>query len=250
MHNLLKLTLARAKEIIEKYDVSELPTVDVVMLSCRPTLINRIADNINNQVVKINKIIIVTDGYGTAEETLLRKRLTNFNSLEIFRGEEVAETLGGRNNFAVAQTTAEYIAIMDDDDIYMPNYLKSMLGYLKDTGIEASVVSKNNPVARDESTGNVGFIHVPYRSDKSYIGAGGSFVFHRKVFDLIGGFEECRIGYDSIFLHAAKRLGVNIIVADPFNFIVTRGRPEGNTWNARLRSGIKANNIDVNDLLL
>ncbi len=39
---------------LNKFKLEELPDVDIIMASKRPSLIGRIVENINNQVVNIN----------------------------------------------------------------------------------------------------------------------------------------------------------------------------------------------------
>lgn len=228
---------------LHRYDLNELPKVDIIMLSCRPTLIDRFCKNINEQTVKINKIVIIIQGYGDADETHLRKSLTNYDSLEIIRSDLVPGELGDRNNYAYSKTVSEYVALMDDDDIYFPNYLKTHLSYVKASGQNA-IITKNNPVARDERTGNINFLRDKFVPDSWIVGAGGSIMFHRDIFEAVGGFASMRIGYDSVFVKKAQAMGLPILTADPFNFIITRGRPEGNTWNVNFRTRLGFHAID------
>ena len=55
---LLNSQRGSAIDNLSKFKLDELPDVDIIMASKRPSLIGRIVDNINNQVVKVNTICI------------------------------------------------------------------------------------------------------------------------------------------------------------------------------------------------
>lgn len=74
-------------------------------------------------------------------------------------------------------------------------------------------------------------------------------IFPHSLFNKVGGFPTIRQGYDSVFQRAVMDKGYVVKNADPFNFIYTRGRPEGNTWNPG-RTGIRHNNITLAETIL
>lgn len=238
-----------AIEMLNKFTLDEIPKVDIIMLSVRPSLIGRIVSNINGQTVKIGKIVIILQGYNSQQADVLRNSIRNCDELILIHMDDKEILLGKRNNIALSHTVNEYIAIMDDDDVYYPNYLHSQLAYLKDHG-KPTIVSKINPIARDESNNSIGFIRSMPVEGNNHVGAGGSFVWHREVTEKTNGFVEIQVGYDSHLMHAAYKLGYTMLPGDPFNFIVTRGRPEGNTWAMNKNNGIALNNIHLNEIKL
>lgn len=238
-----------AAEMLNKFTLDELPKVDIIMLSVRPSLIGRIVDNINNQTVKPGIIVIILQGYNVQQANVLRTSIRNCEELILIHNDDPNVQLGYRNNVALSKTVNDYVAIMDDDDIYYPNYLHSQLAYLKDHG-KPAIVSKINPIARNEAENKIGFIRTQIVEGNGQVGAGGSFVFHREITNKTRGFADVKVGYDSRLMHAAHKLGYTILPGDPFNFIVTRGRPEGNTWEMNRYNGISLNNIRLNEIKL
>lgn len=238
-----------ATEMLNKYTPEELPKVDVIMLTVRPGLIGRIASNINGQKVKLGKVVVIMQGYNVQQAKVMKASIKNCEELILIHNDDASVKLGERNNIALSYTTADYIAIMDDDDIYYPNYLVSQLAYLVDHG-KPTIVSKINPIARDESKWVIGFIRTKFLEGPGHIGAGGSFVFHRKVIEDVGGFVDVQVGYDSKLMQAAYKLGYELLAGDPFNFIVTRGRREGNTWTIKTPTAIYLNNISLEEVEL
>ena len=245
MNPWLSKNINSAKRYLNLYSLDELPSVDLLVLTYRTKIIDRIKENINNQVVKPNRVIVVTDRY-TPEDVDKLQGITNCNELIIISDVPTEVILGERNNIAFQHSVSEYVAMFDDDDIYYPYYLKSQLSYLKECGKPAGI-SKVNPVGRDESCNMCGFVLRTYRNDLARAGAGGSIVLHRSIVEKYG-FEKIRCGYDSIILHKTKLdPDFELLSSDPFNFIVTRGRPEGHTWRLP-KSGIYWNNVIPKEL--
>lgn len=238
-----------AIEMLNKFNLDELPKVDIIMLSVRPSLIGRIVNNINGQKVKPGKVVIILQGYNEQQAKVLKTSVKNCEELILIHNDDIDVKLGERNNIALSHTTADYIAIMDDDDVYYPNYLTSQLSCLKAHG-KPAIISKINPIARDESTRKIGFIRTSFLEGDNRVGAGGSFVFHREVIESVNGFEDIQVGYDSKLMQAAYKKGYVLLPGDPFNFIVTRGRPEGNTWVIKNATNIHLNNISLEEIEL
>lgn len=238
-----------ATEMLNKFTLDEIPKVDIIMLSVRPGLIGRIVSNINGQTVKLGKIVIILQGYTPQQADVLRQSIRNCDELILIHNDDKEVLLGARNNVALSHTVNEYIAIMDDDDVYYPNYMHSQMSYLLARG-KPAIVSKINPIARDESQNHIGFIRNKPVEGYNQVGAGGSYVWHREVTESTKGFVNIQVGYDSKLMHAAYKLGYAILPGDPFNFIVTRGRPEGNTWALNKINGVSLNNIRLEEIIL
>lgn len=247
MNRWLRKNLDIANKYLNLYKVEELPSVDIIVLTYRVNCIDRLINNINSQVVKPNKVVIVTDRYASEDVERL-KGITNCNELIIIDNVSTDVILGERNNIAFRKTTSEYVSIFDDDDRYMPYYLKSQLSYLKESKIPAAV-SKVNPIGFDEETNKCGFVLAQYRKDLKRAGAGGSIVIHRDILERYG-FNQVQCGYDAtILFNAAADKDFALLGADPFNFIVTRGRPEGHTWELKF-GGIFRNDVYIKDVEL
>ena len=247
MNHWLRKNLDIANKYLNLYKVEELPSVDIIVMTYRVKCIDRLINNINCQVVKPNKVIVVTDRY-TPNDVDRLKGITNCNELFIIDNIPTEVILGERNNIAFRRTTSEYIAVMDDDDRYYPYYLKSQLSYVKECPTPAGL-SKINPIGFNEDNGTCGFVLARYRKDLKRAGAGGSLVLHRAILERYG-FDQIQCGYDStILFQTAADPEFTLLGSDPFNFIVTRGRPEGHTWELKL-GGIYRNDVYLKDVEL
>ena len=213
----------------------------------RPTLKERVVENINRHTVKPNVVSIVVQNYTEEEIQYLKDHITNCNKLEI-QVEDNPTIFGGeRHNMAVTKCESDIIANFDDDDIYYLEYMRGMLYWQLQAG--EGMASKGNIVARDESLGYIGWLLTELRMNDNVVGAGSCMIFPRSLFDKVGGFATVRQGYDAVFQRAVMDKGYTVKNADPFNFIYTRGRPEGNTWNPG-RTGIRHNNITLEEVIL
>lgn len=233
---------------LNKFKLEQLPDVDIIMASKRPSLIGRIVENINNQVVNVNKVCIVTQGYTPQQIQTLKTSIKNARKLIITEDNDPSHFAGYRNNINMQNTQSDYIAIMDDDDIYFPNYLLGQLSYLYQT--DYAMVLKGNPIARDESVNKIGFIKPGFSIGDNLPGPGGTYLFKRSTYDQYGPFKNTRTGYDNTFIRTVARNGEKLSSSDSFNFILTRGRPEGNTWNDIGRTNLYLNDISFKEIMV
>ncbi len=242
----LDVKRADALAMINLHTQEEQPVVDIIMCSMRPELIGRIADNINCQKANIGKVIIVPQNYTPAQLMLLETKIKNKQELIILNlNNDIS--LGTKHQLAHNETTADYVSVMDDDDIYFPNYLKGQLNCLLNVG-KPAIVSIANPIGRNEVTNDIGFLLADIRYKGIFVGAGGSMVYHREIGELVG-FKDVKSGYDNTFQTEAYNSGYKLINSLPFNFIVTRGRND-HTWNLTRKTGISFNNIKLEEVEL
>lgn len=243
---LLNSQRGSAIDNLSKFKLDELPDVDIIMASKRPSLIGRIVDNINNQVVKVNTICIVTQGYTKQQVDTLKISIKNAKNIIIIEDNDPSHFAGYRNNLNMQNTRSDYIAIMDDDDIYFPNYLLGQLSYLYQS--DYAMVLKGNPIARDESNNNIGFIKPGFIIKDNIPGPGGTYLFKRSTYEKYGPFVNTRTGYDNTFIRNVAKNGEKLSCSDSFNFILTRGRPEGNTWNDIGITNLYRNDISFKEI--
>lgn len=228
---------------------AELPKINVVLITKRSYLVDDIIAKINSQTMGIDNVYIITQDYTQEDQDKLTNGITNGTVLL----EEIPSTdpikLSGRHKKAIGHIEYGIILIMDDDDVYLPNYIKGQVNMLLRSG--ADIVVKGDPVVTLADKSRTGWVY-PYKTSSNLIiGAGGSLCFTKDVYDKIP-FADVDRGYDSIFQNTAHLLKLRIATSDPFNFAIVRGLDD-HTWEDKkdiTGFGLRINDISFADIEL
>lgn len=215
-----------AKAVMDNHPVADLPTVDIIMATMRPEYKERFVAQINSQTVHIGRVVISPQGYTEEDIQYLKDNI--HAEVVIVPVSEPMDTLGERHNKLTLQTTADWVAIFDDDDLYYPNYLHGQMAQLMETN--GKVTAKATVVCHHLGMDKVGFLLPQIIFVKNQRGMGGTIVFHKDVYIDAGGFRDLTSGYDMVFLRDAYLRGYDFGPGDPFNYVVTRGVAGGHTW--------------------
>jgi glycosyltransferase involved in cell wall biosynthesis len=123
-------------------------------------------------------------------------------------------------NAALEVASGAYLAKIDDDDYYGPNYLSdSLLAF--DYAPTAGLVGKKSFFAYVEAADQT-VLRFPTQSYKFCRHVhGGTLVWDRRRLEGLE-FESVRRGTDTRFLKSVQRMGVDIFSTDPFNFVHVR----------------------------
>lgn len=228
----------------------ELPPIHIVCVTKRANLIPQVIEKINAQTMKIDKVFFVTQDFTEEQQEQLRTGITNGEVIleEIPSSDSIK--LSTRHNNATAKIESGIILIMDDDDIYMPNYVKGQVNMMLRTG--ADIVVKGDPVVTLADHTRTGWMY-PYNTSnaKVLIGAGGSLCFTKEVYNKIP-FVEVGSGYDAIFQNTAYLSKIRMVSSDPFNFAIVRGLDD-HTWadkGDKAGFGLRINDVNLADVQL
>jgi len=207
------------------------PSVSIIMASNRPHFIDRIVTNVCRQTHPNIELIIVIQGYSKEQESeldqKLKQRKSNINTIRIIRDDSDAP-LGARLNRAAAVSTGEYVAKMDDDDLYFENYLADML--IPFSFGDWGVVGKREVFVYLEGRNETLLRMKGERHKPTQFVAGPTFVIKRHVLAMTG-FAPLNRGEDSNLLESVRNLGFSIYASDPFNFLQFRSKSSTNhTW--------------------
>lgn len=228
----------------------ELPPIHIVCVTKRTNLIPQVIEKINAQTMKIDKVFFITQDFTEEQQEQLRTGITNSEVVleEIPSSDPIK--LSTRHNKAIAKIESGIILIMDDDDLYMPNYVKGQVNMMLRTGAE--IVVKGDPIVTLADKTRTGWLY-PYNTSnaKVLIGAGGSLCFTKEAYNKIP-FVEVDEGYDSIFQSNAYMAKMRILSSDPFNFAMVRGLDD-HTWEDRKDKagfGLRINDVNLADVQL
>lgn len=212
---------ARLLEVIgfeSDNNATQKPRVSVIMPTMRPEKLAKAIEQIRAQRGVELEVLVATHGFSVEEGRFAGVKFFEFSK----------ETpLGACLNALVEETQGLYIAKMDDDDLYGPNYLRDQINALRYSG--ATVVGKQASYLYIESTEEV-IIRKKWREHMwSDMVLGATIVAERSVFESIK-FKEVTHGEDTAFLGDVLENGGRIYSADRFNYIQIRSVGE-HTWD-------------------
>lgn len=236
----LKAELAKLQAIRKDYRrfLNQDKMVSVITPTSKPMYMKNIFDNYSNQRYK-NKELIVILNNNQLNLNRWRDFSKGFKNVQVFQLDETT-TVGECLNFAIDQSTGEFIARFDDDDYYGMNYLTDMLTYFGFT--EASIVGKTCNFIYFEAFKSLYIERIDhedfnpgvtnYNPWHAYIKTltGATQVIKREVFDCIR-YPLLESNEDRIFSRECQSKGIRQYAADPFNYTIVR-HPDKNfhTW--------------------
>lgn len=198
-------------------------SVGIVCVSNRPERLAPVLEAVDGQRGVSPHFVLVPNGRAWDRES------TGGAVRSIARGSVIWDaedaSLGEALNAGTDALDTRFVAKIDDDDHYGPQYLADALRAHRYAG--AGIVGKHTYYAAVDALDDLllrfpGHDHV-YSSTL----AGGTLVIDReRVGDL--RFEDMSLGEDRAFIHACHRLGISTYSADRFSFVQHRGAD--NTW--------------------
>lgn len=245
---LLKKLRVGFNALLERSKDSNFPNVDVITATMRPEMKEQYVAQLNAQTVNLGRVIITAEGYTNEDKDFVMENLTN--GVAVFVDFDPSnKALGHRYNLAMTQAVSDYVAIVTDDDVYHPNYLRGQLAVMyKEKTI---IVGKANPVCVLTTMGTRGFLPNNYLGGYNRRTALGAIVFRRDVHYRAGAFAKTDDFIPS-FLSNARKLNINMSDGLPFNFEVSRKDKDNQTWlgnNVDL-ADVAANSITSNDVIV
>ncbi len=205
--------------------------VTIAAVTNRPEFIDRLAKNIREQSHERLELIFVLQGYTEDQISILKDKLHEtgrvYENIQIIVDESTS-TLGSRLNKAIEVSKGDYLVKMDDDDFYFPHYIQDML--IPFSFGDYGIVGKKEIFIYLEEVDKTVIRYKNERHKETDFVAGATLVISRKALNEIQ-FGDKNRGEDSSLLEEAKSKGIKIYAADPFNFIVWRGKDKNkHTW--------------------
>lgn len=201
-------------------------SVAFTCVSKRPHLLPRVIETFERQTYAVKELVLVVNSDDVDAQWVSNLVADVPMAKVLFRPASVS--LGECLNDAVAETSCDYVAKIDDDDDYGAEYLADMMLTFGYSG--ARVAGKRS---------YFGYLHDQDRSllrfpgcEFSYVDevAGGTLVFDRSLGVQVP-FQRLERGTDTAFLRDLAELGHSVFSSDRFNFVQHR-RPsvEDHTW--------------------
>lgn len=107
------------------------PLVSIIVPTCnRPEFLAKCLQSIANQTYRSFEVLVVNDAGADVHELITYfNRLCN-DSIRYFNLQRHRERSSARN-YALSEARGKYIAYLDDDDIYHPNHLATLVAFLE-----------------------------------------------------------------------------------------------------------------------
>lgn len=175
--------------------------------------------NVLSQRYKNLEVIVVVQGYNVLEKNKLLRKFdeTGIKFRIIVLDESVP--LGLRRNIGVEIAGGDYIAHMDDDDIYLPAYIDQCLMSLQLGNYD--IIGKCSSFYFFRRTGDL-YLRYPGQFNIKTYNLRGSSLFYKSAVGKKLSFGESNTGEDTVFLNEARLSRYTAFAVDPFNYIVTR----------------------------
>lgn len=197
--------------------VTEEPVVSVVMATLRPENLEFALTQIRAQRGVGIEILVGTHGF--------RVDSSKYRGIKFFEY-PLSMPLGQCLNRLVGESSGDYIAKMDDDDLYAPDYLRDQVNGLRFSG--ATVVGKQASYLYIEESDEL-ILRKHWREHLwTDMVLGATLVAERQVFQDTK-FPEISKGEDTSFLEQVLQKGGSVYSTDRFNYIQVRSIG-GHTW--------------------
>jgi SAM-dependent methyltransferase/spore maturation protein CgeB len=200
-------------------------SISVILPTNRPEQIDHAIEQVARQVHRPLQLVLVTHGF-SSDRAEAKARAAGLENVVVLSA-DAGLTLGAVLNRGIDAADGEYIAKMDDDNLYGPHYL-SDLAYAFDY-TTAGLVGKGAHYCEMRTHG-VTLLRFPHLEHaEAELIQGGTILADGEVMRRLR-FSDLPRAVDSDLLRRAQAEGVGIYSADRFNFISVRGDREAHTW--------------------
>lgn len=190
-------------------------------------------NSVLNQTYQNFEIIIVDDNNpGTEYRKETEEYMKRYKSNEKIRYVKMKKNGGGAaaRNYGIKHAKGEYVAFLDDDDVYMPEKLERQLKFMLDNKLDASF--SNEVVLYDDGSLRYRKDYKDFKKEEilkyhltELIVGTQTFMYKKKVLDEINGFDIVPAGQEYILMYKTIIGGYNVdyLDADLVNIYIHKG---------------------------
>jgi glycosyltransferase involved in cell wall biosynthesis len=192
------------------------PLVSVVIPTYnRASLVLRAIRSVEEQTFTDWEIVLIDDG--STDETAQLITAGEFPKVRYFRQEN--QGVGVARNHGVAQARGFFIAMLDSDDEYLPDHLKSRMRFLQEGEPPLDLLAGGFEI-RGRSDTVVDYFDSTKLVDLRSCIVGGSLIGRREVFVNMGGFNQDPYGEDTDFWQRAEKVFRTRLLDEPRTYIL------------------------------
>ena len=219
----------RAEVIVDALDLRgsepRTPMVSIICSTNRDADLDHLLAQVAAQTYEDVELLVLGHGIEIADGFEQRAQLAGVEKVTVLH-REGTESLGECLNTLIGAATGDIIAKFDDDDYYMPNYLRDQVNTL--VNMNADLVGKGSIYFYLPGADVIARRWKHQEHIWRNFVAGATFVGWREVF-IETPFADRTRGEDSDFLLKLERKGRKVYSADSFNYLCIRGNAE-HTW--------------------
>lgn len=203
---------------------------------------NRIFGNFARQRWSPKELIIILNKNSLRRDDYL-KQAKRFRNVRVFQLPQ-RKSLGECLNYGVAKAKYRYIAKIDDDDYYSPNYIPEAMKLL--------MKPKTDLVGKESI-----YFYFPHKrklllrrrkhrpAQRVWQIAGATIMFNKRVFRRVK-FARAMQGTDALFIRACLKRGYRIYTTSKYNFVaIRRADTRSHTWRISDRRLLTSKNVRV-----
>ncbi len=161
----------------------------IVRTKDRPTLLREALESLAAQTHRPLEVVVVNDG-GQDVEEIVSSYTSSFDHLQYLVHEKNRGRAAAANT-GLAAAKGEFVGLLDDDDLLLPEAIKTLLWYTRVAGAAYGKVEIIKKGPDKEET--LGLFEMPFSREalfiNNYIPTCG-FIFRRELALKIGGFDE------------------------------------------------------------
>jgi spore maturation protein CgeB len=221
----------RLEFVVEKvginYEKEDIPGVSIITSTNKQKYMDEIFNNYQRQNYSNKELIIILNNDSMPLNKWVEKA-KDYENVKVFQVEE-KYNLGTCLNYGIENASFEYIAKMDDDDYYGPEYCGDVINAFMYS--EADVVGKQSNYIYFEQS-NILALKAPNKENRfTNFVAGSSICLKRNVFEKVKFSTDRKSGSDTIFLQECNAKGFKIYSTDRFNHVgMKHASQEEHTW--------------------
>jgi len=203
------------------------PTVSAIVPTIRPGQLDHVLGQVGTQTWPHLQLVLVLHGIDVPPDLEARAADAGVTDLVVRRA-DADVTLGAALNLGVQAADGRLVAKLDDDNLYLPNYLTDLVRALDYSG--ADVAGKWAHFVHLEASRLNLLRFAEHEHRFTDLVQGGTLLTGRDLAAELR-FEDLPRRVDTTFLHKLGRGGGTVYSADRFNFVsVRRADPAGHTW--------------------
>lgn len=207
---------------------ARVPSVSAVVPTMRPQTAEHVVRTLAAQVHPSTELVFVAHGVDVDADAM--RGLASEHGLEqvqVLRA-DADLTLGAVMNLGIEAAGGEYVAKMDDDNLYGEHYLSDLVRAFSWT--DAQVVGKWAHYAHLSASGATLLRFADHEHRYTDLVQGGTMLMPRETARELR-FEDLPRRVDTTFCQKVQRAGGRVYSSDRFNFVSVRGgAPGAHTW--------------------
>lgn len=233
-HELHQVALKQLRMLIknlqQRPNVPELPTISVVVASCRPSQVRKVLRRLQAQQGVHVRLHLGCHGFNhdMLGQSEILKGAIKHAELQTF---EKTQLLGEVLALLTRDVKTELVAKLDDDDFYGPHHLYDLSLFTALSG--RGIVGKGGRFLLFQGTQSIAIRKGGKRYGATNFLAGGALIVFKPLILALGNWGYLSRGVDQDLIERFLQAGLETLQIHEYEFVIVR-HEYGHTWNPEL----------------